>query len=122
MNKDLTYTVLQVDGMSCSNCANGIQKHLTKKGLSNCHVSFANAEVSVYHNNNWTKESLISEIESIGFKAKDNSVKSINYDLERNSQSVCFSPFLFLHTCSWLRSIFYKIQLYKLFFAFRCLS
>ncbi len=98
MNKDLTYTVLQVDGMSCSNCANGIQKHLTKKGLSNCHVSFANAEVSVYHNNNWTKESLISEIESIGFKAKDNSVKSINYDLEKKfAISLFFTLPLFAH-------------------------
>ena len=92
-----------------------------KKGLSNCQSEFCKCRVSVYHNNNWTKESLISEIESIGFKAKDNSVKSINYDLEKK---FAISLFFTLPLCTHvsLRSIFYKIQFYKLFFAFRCLS
>jgi len=41
-NKD----TLIIEGMTCANCALGIQKHLTSKGLTDVNVSFATSEAS----------------------------------------------------------------------------
>ena len=48
MIKDLTNTTLNIKGMTCANCAAGIQKHLNSKGLNKCNVSFANSEASIF--------------------------------------------------------------------------
>ncbi|MGI8893918.1 MAG: heavy-metal-associated domain-containing protein, partial [Bacteroidia bacterium] len=38
-------TVLNVEGMTCSNCARGITRYLQKKGLQNVNVDFSSGEV-----------------------------------------------------------------------------
>ena len=37
------YHSLNISGMTCANCAKGIEKHLTKKGIKEVKVDFANA-------------------------------------------------------------------------------
>ena len=83
MSKKLTNTVLHIKGMTCANCAAGIQKHLNSKGLHRSNVSFANAEVSIYHSGNWNVDSLIKEIESIGFKASVEAVQKNDDGVEK---------------------------------------
>ena len=46
MNNNLKKIKLQVEGMTCSNCAAGIKKHLLSKGLENVNVNFSTGEVS----------------------------------------------------------------------------
>ena len=51
MTKTKNKKTLLVEGMTCSNCALGIQKHLISKGLDEVNVSFSTGEVcysSVY--------------------------------------------------------------------------
>lgn len=69
MSKELTHTILHIKGMTCANCAAGIQKHLNSKGLHKSNVSFSNTEASIYHSKEWNVNALIQEVESIGFKA-----------------------------------------------------
>ena len=38
------YQSLNISGMTCANCAKGIEKHLTKIGIKEVKVDFANAE------------------------------------------------------------------------------
>ncbi|MBJ10895.1 MAG: ATPase P [Flavobacteriales bacterium] len=98
MSKKLTNTVLHIKGMTCANCAAGIQKHLNSKGLHRSNVSFANAEASIYHSGNWDVNSLIKEIESIGFKASSEAVQK-NDDLVEKLFGICllFTIPLFAH-------------------------
>ena len=75
MSKDLIHTTLHIKGMTCANCASGIQKHLNSKGLHKSDVSFTNAEASIYHSEDWNVNSLIKEVESIGFKASGETIQ-----------------------------------------------
>ncbi|MEZ5174021.1 MAG: hypothetical protein R2850_11075 [Bacteroidia bacterium] len=43
MNEAQTQETLQIEGMTCANCALGIQQVLRKKGLGDAEVSFAAA-------------------------------------------------------------------------------
>ncbi len=43
---DKKYITLNVEGMTCANCALGIKKQLVKKGLENVNVSFSTGEVT----------------------------------------------------------------------------
>ena len=48
MDTTKKYQSLNISGMTCANCAKGIEKHLTKKGIKEVKVDFANAEVHFY--------------------------------------------------------------------------
>ena len=37
---------LQIEGMSCANCAAGIKRQLEKEGLQNVNINFATREAS----------------------------------------------------------------------------
>ena len=98
MNKELTHTTLHIKGMTCANCATGIQKHLNSKGLHKSTVSFANAEASIYHSEKWNVQAIIQELESIGFKASTNSIQQ-NDDRIEKLFAICllFTIPLFAH-------------------------
>ncbi len=83
MNKKITHTTLHIKGMTCANCAAGIQKHLTSKGLHKSNVNFMNAEASIYHSEKWSVQDLIEEVESIGFKASAESIAQNNDRIEK---------------------------------------
>jgi len=46
MKNDLKKIKIQVEGMSCTNCAAGIKKHLINKGLKDVNVNFSTGEAS----------------------------------------------------------------------------
>ena len=47
---------LDVEGMSCANCAAGIKKHLENKGLEDVYVNFSTGEASWENSNKLDKE------------------------------------------------------------------
>ena len=98
MSKELTHTILHIKGMTCANCAAGIQKHLNSKGLHKSTVSFANAEASIYHSEKWSVQALIQEIESIGFNASAEAIQQ-NDDRIEKLFAICllFTIPLFAH-------------------------
>lgn len=63
------YQSLNISGMTCANCAKGIEKHLSKQGIKEVNVDFSNSEAH-YLSENTNVDYVIKEIESIGFKAK----------------------------------------------------
>ena len=63
--------VLRVEGMTCSNCAQGISRHLEKKGLKNLWVNFEKGEVEYNIGENVSVTSVIDEINSMGYHASE---------------------------------------------------
>lgn len=61
--------VLSVKGMTCSSCAQGINKHLSKKGYHDVLVSFETGEVELGLYPEMDIQKLIHEIDSLGYKA-----------------------------------------------------
>ena len=74
-NKGDKITIL-VDGMTCSNCALGIKKHLISKGLKNPEVSFSTSEVS-YNSDKYSENQVKDFIKNLGYTIieKDNKIK-----------------------------------------------
>ena len=74
---------LQVDGMTCTNCAAGIEKSLKNKGLHKVDVSFQNGEVSFEPITALPLDKVKSEIEKLGYKVRKE---------EQNSPEGKFTP------------------------------
>ena len=47
---------IQVEGMTCNNCAIGLKKHLEKKGFQDVTVNFATTEANCNITNNQSEE------------------------------------------------------------------
>ncbi|QKF82251.1 heavy metal translocating P-type ATPase [Halarcobacter ebronensis] len=64
---------LNISGMTCVNCSNGIEKFLKKqKGVEACKVSFASNEGEFEIDNEiFSKQKLIDKIELLGYKVED---------------------------------------------------
>ena len=73
--KDIT---LQVEGMTCNNCATGLKKHLEDNSINNVSVDFSLGEVNCSVNLK-TKDEIISIIEKIGYKVKKSNQKEKKY-------------------------------------------
>jgi len=58
---------IQVEGMSCANCATGIKKHLTNKGLNDVNVNFSTGEASCILDNTQTKKEVENIIKKLGY-------------------------------------------------------
>ena len=65
---DKQKNTIKIEGMSCSNCANGIKKHLERNGIKGVNVSFSMGEASY---NDQNKNSIIKLIEDLGYKILD---------------------------------------------------
>jgi Cu+-exporting ATPase len=74
MSSTKKYQTLHISGMTCANCAKGIEKHLSNKGIKEVNVDFSNAEAH-YLSDNSNVDYVIKEIESIGFKAEKNEIE-----------------------------------------------
>lgn len=61
-------TVLDIEGMDCSSCALSIEKKLNERGLKNVSVSFPNAEAVFTNDTNLPLNTIITDIESLGYK------------------------------------------------------
>ena len=77
MGSTKKYQTLHISGMTCANCAKGIEKHLSKKGIKEVNVDFSNAEAH-YLSDESNVDYVIKEIESIGFKAKKEEIEDDN--------------------------------------------
>ena len=70
MNDKEHKEILKIEGMTCSNCALGIKKHLDKKGVKNVHVNFTTNNASFSADNQFSYKDVIGLINEIGYKAK----------------------------------------------------
>ena len=66
-----TNTILNIEGMDCSNCALGITKTLQKKGMENVYVDFATGEARFLLANKSKLKSIIEDINKLGYKVID---------------------------------------------------
>jgi Cu+-exporting ATPase len=64
---------LEVEGMTCANCALGIKKHLENKGLQDVNVNFSTGEASWENDKNQDKNDVAKTITSLGYKIKSTS-------------------------------------------------
>ena len=64
---------LEVEGMTCANCAAGIKKHLENKGLQDVNVNFSTGEASWENDKNQDKNDVAKTITSLGYKIKSSS-------------------------------------------------
>ena len=65
---------LLIEGMTCSNCAAGIEKHLSSRGVSNVSVNFSTSEAN-FSCVNFSELEIKKMIESLGYSIKENSKK-----------------------------------------------
>ena len=77
MDTSKKYHILNISGMTCANCAKGIEKHLIKKGIKEVKVDFANSEAQ-FLSNKIKIDDVIKEIESIGFQANNEEIDKYN--------------------------------------------
>ncbi|MCB0410672.1 MAG: cation-translocating P-type ATPase [Flavobacteriales bacterium] len=61
-------TTLNVEGMTCANCALGIKKHLEKKGLEEVNVNFSTGEVLFKNAQNLSLQEIKNGINNLGYK------------------------------------------------------
>ena len=67
MKTDKKRIILQVEGMSCTNCAKGIKKHLESKGIEGVNVNFSTGETSYNPNNKYTEKQVENIIKKLGY-------------------------------------------------------
>ena len=77
--------IIQLEGMSCANCALGIKKHLDAKGFKNVNVNFSTGEASCNNENDKSKEDFQNIIKELGYtiisnpKSKSSRVENYFY-------------------------------------------
>ena len=59
---------LKIEGMTCTNCALGIQKYLEKRGMENASVSFANGEATFGSRPDVPLPEVVKGIEQLGYR------------------------------------------------------
>lgn len=102
---NLKNTLLNVDGMTCTNCALGIKKQLEKKGLNDVDVNFATGEVLFKNEINLPIEEIKKGINSLGYKVIEDDLEdthghnhsSISSIEKKFYFSLIFTIPLFLH-------------------------
>ena len=83
------HITLQVEGMTCNNCALGVRKRLEKLGLEDVYSDFASGEVRYAATPAHDLEKVTKAIESIGFEVVD------TRDLEQTGYSTIEKKFFF---------------------------
>jgi len=76
MRPDENKIKIQVEGMSCANCAAGIKKHLESKGFKNVNVNFTTKEASCNIEKNQTKTEVSKIIKKLGYTVTPNSTEN----------------------------------------------
>lgn len=81
MNETAETTQLQVEGMTCSNCALGITRYLEQRGLKKVNVNFATGEVYFNLNGEKDLQGIIAGINKLGYKVVTETATSDNNKL-----------------------------------------
>ena len=92
--------VIQISGMDCHNCAEGISRALRKKGLDDAEVSFASGEAVYTPNQKLTEEEIKNTIIDLGYTVivKPTEIKKAFFTIERKLIfSAIFTIPLLLH-------------------------
>ncbi|MBK7568556.1 MAG: cadmium-translocating P-type ATPase [Chitinophagales bacterium] len=92
-NKDTTQ--LQVEGMTCSNCALGISRYLEQRGLKKVNVNFATGEVYFDLNGEKNLESVVQGINKLGYKVITESAKTEKKNLLSSTERKFFISLIF---------------------------
>ena len=106
--------IINISGMSCANCAQGIKKHFNGKGYDGIKINFPTNQAYILENEKWNLSKIINELNIIGYKASV--LKETNYKLEKTFLiSLIFTIPLFLHMFvnndSFLHNPFVQISL-----------
>ncbi|MGC6470171.1 MAG: heavy metal translocating P-type ATPase [Flavobacteriales bacterium] len=88
---------LNISGMTCTNCAKGIEKHLTNKGFKDVKVDFSSSSVQFILQDNQNIKNVINDIKSIGFNAHEHSIEDDNRLEKFFTISLIFTIPLFCH-------------------------
>jgi len=92
---------LEVDGMTCANCALGVKKGLEKLGLQKVHVDFASGEVHFENKPKLSSNDIEQQIEKLGYSVRTESPEEQSGGLSRLEKkfyfSLCFTLPLFSH-------------------------
>ncbi|MEC9209910.1 MAG: cation-translocating P-type ATPase [Bacteroidota bacterium] len=72
MKTDKKKIKIQVEGMSCANCAVGIKKHLETKGLGNVNVNFSTGEASCNIEKHQSEKKVAQIIKELGYAVIEN--------------------------------------------------
>jgi len=72
-NKAVT---LNVEGMTCSNCALGISRHLQHKGLQKVNTNFATGEVTFLPEKSISIDQIIKDINELGYRVVDTGINA----------------------------------------------
>jgi copper chaperone CopZ len=67
MKNNLKKIKLEIEGMTCSNCAAGVKKHLLSKGLEDVNVNFSSGEVSCNIDNLQNQNDVENIIQKLGY-------------------------------------------------------
>jgi Cu+-exporting ATPase len=65
---------LQVEGMTCTNCASTVRRRLEKGGMEQVQVDFASGEVSFVNNTPLSVSEIAGQIDELGYHVKQNGV------------------------------------------------
>lgn len=90
---------MQVDGMTCNNCATGISKALKKKGFTDADANFVSGEVTFSVQDGLSLEKAIENINSLGYSVldKEGQEKGLSSIEKKFIVSSLFTIPLFLH-------------------------
>ncbi len=98
MKTDKNKIILQVEGMTCANCAAGIKKHLESKGLVGVNVNFSTGEASCNFSNEHTEKQVENIIKKLGYSvlsvAKEKGLSKVE---KYFYFTLLFTPLLFSH-------------------------
>jgi len=100
MKNDLKKIKIQVEGMSCTNCAAGIKKHLINKGLKDVNVNFSTGEASCNIDDLHNQNDVENIIQKLGYSIikKNKEIKKRISKVERYFYStLIFTLPLFSH-------------------------
>lgn len=110
--------LLNVEGMTCSNCALGIKKHLEKKGLEEIDVNFSTGEVLFNNKAEISVSEIKNGINNLGYKVIENKKEEHNHSSAIEYKfyfTLIFTIPLFLHMFfphhHWLNNPFVQLFL-----------
>ena len=67
MKNDIKKIKIHVEGMSCTNCAAGIKKHLINKGLEDVNVNFSTGEASCNIDTSYNQNDIENIVKKLGY-------------------------------------------------------
>ena len=98
MKNEINKLSIQIEGMTCANCAAGVKKHLIKNGLNNVSVNFSTGEASCDINKNQSTEEVKRIIKNLGYTISKENNKERFSRLEKYFYfSLLLTIPLFLH-------------------------